>query len=372
MLPMDSFRNKISYRVEEADDEVPLNSVMVSVNDEAKMYLARIYDDGAEQVLDEILRDGQQTERNIPAPDETTHNKIQVDDNIIFWSKSGAEPFVGVFSVGNVGIDVQNQNQIGSEPMMDEEEKVNNVDRDVIEAASHFLLRGFDESTVARVIDDACNTCYETEEALTHVRNLIKEDPRLSTYALDEDEESMFGDYRHQLRKRMLGQKEEVVNPALYELEDEPMPGMGGMDFGDPQSQMEIAKIQQEMAELQAEHAKEMEQLQQQLEKLQGDAESLNEKDDVNKGSQTAGFRHAAGPQALSNAISQMEWSGPGSQFDVFLNEITVDGYNMIGSAASSQGSEQSQGQPRQAQVDPAAPASGNPAAPDDVDLAAL
>ena len=377
MIPFDEFVSKVSHRVTETDTEQNLVPLMLATGDAAKMYISRIYQDGAETVLDEILRDAPDTRGPGYTPDETTHNKIQVDDHVIYWSKSGVDPFVGVYQVGHDQVNVQRQDTVGDE-MMDED-RIKNIDREAVEAASHFLLRGFDEGTIGRVVDDACTKCYETEEALTMMRDLISEDPRLSAYALDEDEEGMFSDYRHSLRKKLLGHQD-VVDPAMYELD------MGGDLLGepaapqvDPRVQTEIAELQAEIAEKEAEHAEEMERLKSELQDLQGKAgNELTEKDDVNKGSQTAGFRHEAGPQALANAISQMEWTGPGSQFDLFLNEITVDGYNMLGSAASGAAQQQPE-QPEQPQPEmgaapetQAAAPTPEPEQPDDVDLGAL
>lgn len=333
MLPLDSFKNTVSKRFDEENDDtdnyVPVRTI---VGKEAKEYIKRIYDDGAEQVLDEILSDDTDDSYDIPVPDENYYNKIQVEDHVIYWSKSGAEPLVAIYQVAGEAME---NNDLYERPR--------NIDREAVESASHFILRGFDENTVGRVVDDACGKCYDTEEAIGMVRSLIKEDPRLSAFGLDEEEEGLYNEYRHSLRKNFLGMGE-VLNPKMYELDM-----AGGLNdpsqaqpTGDPETQTKMAEIQAQMAEKQAAHAEEMAKLQKQLENLKGGKSGgLFEKTDPNKGSQLAGFRHEGGPQALANAISQLQWGGPGSQFDIFLNEITVDGYNMIGSAATSAGTEQ-------------------------------
>lgn len=366
MMSMDEFRNLLQRPVTEENNEVePLVPLKLMGGDRAKEYISKIYKDGAEQVLDEILRDAPQEGGPSDRPDEKLNNEVQVSDKIIFWSKSGIEPFVGVYQIGHEGMNTELQSRNEEDNM---EDRIKNVDREAVENASYFILKGFDEGTVKRVIDDACNKSFDTEEALKLVRDSIKKDPRLASYALDEEEEEIYSSYRHSLRKKFLGSNEDVINPKMYEIgPSTATPGMlGGSrpavslvdpsfdQTVDPQSQTKVAQLKVEIAKKEAEHAKEMEKLNKELANLTGDKSSLEEKTDPNKGSQIAGFRHQGGPQALSNSISQMEWSGPGSQFDMFLNEITVDGYNMLGTAASGKSPE---AQDPVAQPDPSSPA---------------
>lgn len=362
---------------EENNEKHDLYKLMTAIGQEAQMYISRIYQEGAEQVLDEILRDHSEPKESSPRPDENMHEDLQINDKIIYWSKSGVEPFVGVYQIGQPGVELEVQPNHGEEAM--EEERVQNIDRQAVESASYFLLRGFDEATVGRVIDDACDKCFETEEALTMVRDLIREDPRLSAYALDEEEEGMYNDYRHSLRKKFMGHNEDVLNPEMYEINlspvAKPSADKGLVDAPTPQDigadaakQRQIADLQAEIADKEAEHAEEMEDLKTDLAKLQDGL--FEARTDPNKGSLQQAWMNA-GPQGLGNAISQMD----DQTFALFTDEITIDGYNLIGRAGDVQEPEadpvSAEPQVDAGAPEPAAPAP-EPEQPGDVDLSAL
>lgn len=355
MLPIDAFRSKITSPLgeENAQEEV-LDAMFLAVGQQAKDLISKIVAEGAEEVLDKILRDSPDLDRisSQATPDENSHERLDDENHVIFWSKSGIEPFVGVYQKTNpMGTDIE---RTGESEMF--EEPIKEIDMEAIEAASHFLLRGIDEDTVGRVVADACKGCVQTDEAINKIRDIIREDPRLDGYALDEDEVAGLNEYRHQLRKQFLGNvNKEILNQSLYEASED---------------EVELAK------QIAADAAQDLEDAENDADRENGinsaksdlgldgdeDDEALFEGDvDPNKGSQMAGYRHSGGPQALGSAISQMQWDGPGGIFDKLLNAIDIEGYNMIGNVAKAQAT----GEPvPTAPVDPAAQANPEVAAP--------
>ena len=98
MLPMDVFVATSTSPVKEDNgQEEVLAPLFLAVGQRAQEYISRIVAEGAEMVLDEILRDTTDTRGSGKLPDEMTHERLDDENHAIFWSKSGVDPFVGVY-----------------------------------------------------------------------------------------------------------------------------------------------------------------------------------------------------------------------------------------------------------------------------------
>lgn len=208
MHSMDEFRNKVGRNFvgeSSIEEGTPAFSV---VGDEAQQYIEDIYTNGAEEVLNHIL--STVISGPPPTPVEahpTNYESFKHDGNVIIWSKSGQDPFVSVYTQ-DIQEDVTMEDFLTPET---------NIDREAVESAGYFMGRGIAEDTFNSLVDEACGDVTTTEEAITKLQELMKNDETVSKKMFTDEEKDMYDGFRHSLREKMLGL---VSNDLLPEYKD--------------------------------------------------------------------------------------------------------------------------------------------------------